>query len=267
MATWDPQQYERFGDLRTRPFVDLISRVGAEDPATVLDLGCGNGPTTLALAERWPRASVIGVDNSQAMLERAQDVDTERRVRWEFGDLADWPIDRLGRPDVIVTNAALQWVPTHREAMEHWLDATGPGGWFAMQVPGNFDAPSHRIIREVAAAQPDADHLLADYRMASPVDDPEDYAELLARHCDHVDAWETTYVQLLDPKARQADPVLEWVKGTALRPLLDKLDAAGQERFLADLRPALAEAYPRRDYGVAFPFRRVFAVGRVGEAR
>lgn len=262
MPSWDPQQYERFGDHRTRPFFDLLGRVGATNPQRVIDLGCGNGPTTLALAERWPAATVVGVDSSADMLDRARDLDRDHRVQWEQGDIADWSVDPSGRPDVVITNAALQWVPSHREAIARWLDQLAPGGWFAMQVPGNFDAPSHRIIREVAGAQPDGERLLANYRMTSPVDDPERYADLLAERCVYVDAWETTYLQLLDPESAQEHPVLEWVKGTALRPLLDQLDTAGQERLLADLRPALAEAYPRRSYGVPFAFRRVFAVGR-----
>lgn len=268
MPSWDPQQYERFADHRTRPFFDLLARVGADRPARVVDLGCGNGPLTLALADRWPGAAVTGVDSSAQMLERARNLDDRDRVTWQLQDVTEWQVGEAGAPDVVVSNATLQWVPEHRELIPEWLAGLAPGGWFAMQVPGNFDAPSHRIIREVAAAQPDGERLLASYRMTSPVDEPTDYADLLAAHCEYVDVWETTYVQLLDPPGEQEAPVLEWVKGTALRPLLDQLDPEGQERLLADLREALGRAYPRRSYGVPFPFRRIFAVGRVaGEAR
>lgn len=268
MPTWDPSQYERFADHRTRPFFDLLARVGAERPSRVVDLGCGNGPLTLTLADRWPDAAVTGVDSSAQMLERARHLDDRDRVTWQLQDVTEWQVGEDGAPDVIVSNATLQWVPEHRDLIPVWLAGLAPGGWFAMQVPGNFDAPSHRIIREVAAAQPDGERLLADYRMTSPVGDPTEYADLLAAHCPYVDAWETTYVQLLDPAGDQESPVLEWVKGTALRPLLDRLDEPGRDRFLADLREALDRAYPRRSYGVPFPFRRIFAVGRVaGEAR
>lgn len=267
MATWDPEQYERFDDLRNRPFFDLVGRVGARDPRLVVDLGCGNGPLTLALAERWPTATVIGVDSSPQMLARAAELDADARVRWVQADVAELDLASIGTPDVLVSNALLQWVPTHRELVRTWLGQIAPGGWFAMQVPGNFDAPSHRIIREVVARRPDADRLLADYRMTSPVDDPLEYADLLASGCDHVDAWETTYLQLLDAKGQQESPVLEWVKGTALRPLLDKLPGAAGQQFLADVGAELDRAYPRRAYGVPFEFRRIFAVGRVAQAQ
>lgn len=266
MPTWDPTQYERFGDHRTRPFLDLIARVGAEEPQRVVDLGCGNGPATLLLAERWPTAQITGVDSSSEMLERARRLDVDHRVEWVQSDVRDVDLAQPAAPDVVVTNATLQWVPEHRELMTRWLQMIAPGGWFAMQVPGNFDAPSHRVIREVVAQQPDGERLLAEYRMTDPVDDPGEYVDLVAPHVDHVDAWETTYLQVLDPQGQQADPVLEWVRGTALRPVLDLLDQPGQERLLRELAPRLAEAYPRREYGVPFPFRRVFLVARTKEA-
>ncbi|AKU15910.1 methyltransferase domain-containing protein [Luteipulveratus mongoliensis] len=262
MTTWDPAQYERFADHRTRPFFDLLGRVGAENPSLVIDLGCGNGPMTLAAADRWPDARVIGVDSSADMLERARDLDADGRVEWVEADVAAWDLSGVGAPDVIVSNATLQWVPSHRELIPTWLEALRPGGWFAMQVPGNFAAPSHVAVREVAAAQPRGPELTAALREA-PVDDPVAYADLLAGRCPHVDAWETTYVQVLDPGGEQPSPVLEWVKGTALRPILDRLDTEEQAAFLAELGTRLGHDYPRRSYGTPFPFRRIFAVGQV----
>ncbi|RNI23929.1 methyltransferase domain-containing protein [Flexivirga caeni] len=261
MATWDPQQYEHFSDLRNRPFADLVARVGAEAPKSVVDLGCGNGPLTISLAQRWPEATITGIDSSPAMLERARALDAAGRIRWEQGDVAAWQPSPA--PDVIVTNATLQWVPGHVALIESWLRALPAGGWFAMQVPGNFDAPSHRIIREVARAHRRADDLVGALREA-PVETPERYAEVLAAACGHVDVWETTYLQILDPQGAQRSPVLEWVKGTALRPLLDVLNESEQEAFLAELTQRFDAAYPRASYGVAMPFRRIFAVGRKG---
>ncbi|GAB3490174.1 methyltransferase domain-containing protein [Flexivirga sp.] len=264
MATWDPQQYERFSDLRNRPFADLVARVGAESPRTVVDLGCGNGPLTLTLTERWPHAQVVGVDSSAQMLQRARDVDATARVTWQLDDVATWRPQPDRAPEVIVTNATLQWIPGHLELIDRWLADLPDGGWFAMQVPGNFDAPSHRIIREVARAHDRAGELVGALR-ESPVETPGRYARALAGHCGHLDVWETTYLQVLDPEQSQRSPVLEWVKGTALRPLLDVLDE-GTERadFLAELVDRFDAAYPRASYGVPMPFRRIFAVGRKG---
>jgi trans-aconitate 2-methyltransferase len=177
------------------------------------------------------------------------------------GDIAVWK--PTVTPDVIVSNATLQWVPGHVGLIDKWLQTLADGGWFAMQVPGNFDAPSHRIIREAARAHRRADDLVGALR-ESPVESPQRYAEVLAAECDHVDVWETTYLQLLDPQGAQRSPVLEWVKGTALRPLLDVLDEAEREPFLAELVARFDTAYPRASYGVPMPFRRIFAVGRKG---
>ncbi|GGB47981.1 trans-aconitate 2-methyltransferase [Flexivirga endophytica] len=281
MATWDPQQYERFSDLRNRPFGDLIARVGAVAPERVVDLGCGNGPLTLSLADRWPRAQITGVDSSDSMLERAAALDVEHRVHWELADVNGWEPD--SEPEVLVTNATLQWVPGHLTLIDRWLSRLPDGGWFAMQVPGNFDAPSHRIIREVARAHDraaDRAGVPAKYRSEeraenfvgwlegalrdAPVESPERYAEALAAHCGHVDVWETTYLQVLDPQGAQRSPVLEWVKGTALRPLLDVLDDSERAALLEELVTRFDVAYPRAPYGTPMPFRRIFAVGRKG---
>lgn len=251
---WDPRQYGVFRDERSRPFFELVGRVRAVDPARVVDLGCGSGELTATLADRWPAARVEGVDASPEMIKVA-----ERHavpgLRFSVGDLADW---RPGVPvDVIVSNAALQWVPTHRELLPRWVEALNPGGWLAFQVPGNFDAPSHTILRELCES-PRWRGVLASVLRWHPVATPADYLDQLARPGCRVDAWETTYMQVMPGD----DPVFEWVKGTALRPVLSVLDAAAATDFLAEYAVRLREAYPRMPYGTLFPFRRIFVVAR-----
>lgn len=264
---WDPAQYAKFSDHRNRPFADLLARVGAVAPALVVDLGCGNGPLTLTLAERWPSARIVGVDSSPQMLEAARAADPAGRVEWVEADLRDWDAASLGQdPDVIVTNATLQWVPGHLDLLGPWVRALAPGGWLALQVPSNFDAPSHQLMRDVAREHPAAERLGPGLARVG-VAEPAAYIEVLhALGCD-VDAWETTYHQLLDPEGRQESPVLEWVRGTGLRPVLDALtDEAERSAFLAVYDARLRAAYPRTPAGVLFPFRRVFAVAhRSGE--
>ncbi|MDF2093689.1 methyltransferase domain-containing protein [Knoellia sp. 3-2P3] len=265
---WDPAQYARFADHRGRPFRDLLTQVGAEDPRLVVDLGCGNGPLTLTLADRWPRARVVGVDSSPQMLESARELDSDARVEWVEADLATWDIASLGaRPDVVVTNATLQWVRGHRDLLPGWIGAITTGGWFAMQVPANLAAPSHQLMRDVAADHPAAEHLRADLARIGAAE-PADYVEDLSALGCVVDAWETTYQHILDPEGRQENPVLEWVRGTGLRPVLDALiDEGERAAFLADYDARLRAAYPRRAYGVLLPFRRVFAVAHKVENR
>ncbi|GAA4423909.1 methyltransferase domain-containing protein [Georgenia halophila] len=258
-TTWDAEVYERFGVYRSRPVADLLARVCATDPRVVVDLGCGSGASTRPLAERWPDARVIGVDSSPEMLERARESDS--RIEWVEADVQTW--DMPGDVDVIVTNAVLQWVPGHLELLSRWVGALARGGWFALQVPGNADAPSHAVMRELVAAMPEGAELLPLLLGKAGVEDPAGYAAALHdAGCEDIDAWETTYVHLLDPEARLENPVLEWMRGTGLRPLLGQLSPEREAAFLERYATAVAAAYPRNPMGVAMPFRRVFAVGR-----
>ena len=253
---WDPTVYRRFGSERSRPFFDLVGRVGAESPRAVVDLGCGPGELTLTLAGRWPQARLAGVDSSPEMIGKA--AAHGGPAAFTVGDVRDW------RPepdvDVLVTNATLQWVPEHRELLSRWATELPPGAWLAMQVPGNFDAPSHRLLREVAAREAYAvGHVLRE----APVDDAAGYAALLTGLGATVDAWETTYVHLLEDRAGAEHPVLRWVEGTALRPVKAALDENAWQDFRAELGRELAVAYPAAHGYVAFPFRRVFVVAQL----
>ncbi|MFG3421472.1 trans-aconitate 2-methyltransferase [Micromonospora sp. NPDC047730] len=256
---WDPTTYLRYGDERSRPFHDLLARVPAERPRVVVDLGCGPGNLTEVLAGRWPDSRVVGLDSSVEMIARAHA--TASPVSFVVGDVRDW------RPesdvDVVVSNAVLQWVPGHRELLARWARELPGGAWLAVQVPGNFDAPSHRALREVAGRPAWRADLVPLLREA-PVDDATGYAGLLTGAGCAVDAWETTYVHLLPARADADHPVLTWMEGTALRPVRAALDAAGWADFRAELGVRLAQAYPVRHGQVYFPFRRVFIVARTG---
>ena len=261
MPTWDPETYARFGDARSRPFHDLVARVGATDPAEVVDLGCGTGEMTATLARRWPGARVTGIDSSAEMVAGAAGSDPRVQVR--LGDVTTWTPD--APVDVLVTNATLQWVPEHVDLLPRWVGQLSGGGWLALQVPGNTAAPSHVLLRETAA-EPDFRHLLEGVAVGPPeVPDPAGYAEVLAVAGCEVDAWETTYLHVLDPDGVHGDDaVLAWVSGTALRPVLDALAdrPAAREAFLERYGARLRDAYPRRPWGTPMPFRRVFAVAR-----
>ncbi|HEX2705470.1 MAG TPA: methyltransferase domain-containing protein [Candidatus Lustribacter sp.] len=261
---WDPAQYALFAGHRGRPFGDLLARVEAPSPRLVVDLGCGDGLLTRGLAQRWPQARVVGIDSSPQMLAAARADDTQGRVEWLLERVETWDPAGLGAGvDVIVTNATLQWVPGHLGLIPRWVDVLEPGGWFAMQVPANYDAPSHRLMREVASRHPRAADLAPGLRRAAAVAEPAAYLELLSSLGLGTDVWETTYLHVLDPEGTLRSPVLEWVRATGLRPVLDVLtDRDELAAFLEDYTAALDEAYPRRAHGVVLPFRRVFAVAR-----
>lgn len=263
--SWDPGLYSRFAEQRRRPFGDLMAQVGAVAPALVVDLGCGNGPATTALARRWPEARVVGVDASEAMLEAARSLDADGRVEWVQSDLRGWDPASLGQaPDVLVTSSTLQWVSGHLDLLPTWVGALADDGWLALQVPGNFDAPSHRLMRETAERHERAGELTAALDLPA-VGEPATYHRFLSRLGCTVDAWETTYLHVLDAEAEHDDPVLAWVTATGLRPVLDILvDEEERRAFIEPYSAALAEAYPRSSEGVYFPFRRVFAVAHKG---
>jgi trans-aconitate 2-methyltransferase len=256
--TWDPDRYLTYADERGRPFVELIQRIGADAPATVADLGCGPGNLTRLLLDRWPDARVSGIDSSPEMIDKA--AATVPGIEFVVGDLRAWA-DGPGDPvDVLVSNATLQWVPGHLELLPRLVERVRPGGWFAFQVPGNFDEPSHTLRSELAADDRFAAHTAG---VAVPDShDPADYLDVLAAAGCTVDAWETTYLHLLTGD----DPVFTWVSGTGARPTLQALPDGLRQEFEAEFKARLRAAYPVHDYGVVLPFRRVFAVARVGVA-
>ncbi|ABL83350.1 MULTISPECIES: trans-aconitate 2-methyltransferase [unclassified Nocardioides] len=255
--SWDPDRYLAYADERGRPFVDLLARVRAEDPRTVVDLGCGPGNLTRLLAERWPDAAVSGLDSSPEMIRAARAAAPD--LAFEVADLRDWaPAEPV---DVLVANAVLQWVPGHLELLPRLVAGLAPGGWLAFQVPGNFEEPSHTVRDQLAAEPPYAAHTRGVVLPSSH--DPRRYLDVLAGHGCTVDAWETTYLHLL----AGPDPVFTWVSGTGARPTLQALPDDLRPAFEAELRRRLAEAYPVHEYGVVLPFRRVFVVARVPAAR
>jgi trans-aconitate 2-methyltransferase len=199
---------------------------------------------------------VCGIDNSPAMIDAAQASPAGRngRIGFELGDVWDW---RPGRPvDVLVCNAVLQWVPGHQELLLRWADLLAPGGWLAFQLPGNFAQPSHAIVEELAGSARWRS-LLAGAELNRQAGDPAEYAALLARPGYQVDAWETTYLHIL---AGSGNPVLEWTKGTTLRPVLACLDDEQAAAFLREYGERVREAYRPHSFGTPFPFRRVFTV-------
>ena len=251
---WDPTQYARYADERGRPFVDLLAQVGASAPRRVVDLGCGPGSLTTLLASRWPEASVQGVDSSPEMIERATPLATDR-LSFAVGDVESWSVP--ADVDVVFSNALLQWVPTHAALLTQWAGELPGDGWLAFQVPGNFGAPSHVNMRELAASPrwaPQLDGVLRGEETVSPV---SAYAELLMDAGLEVRAWETTYLHVLSGP----DPVLEWLRGTGLRPVLAALSDEDGAEFMTELGARLRAAYPATRHDTLLPYRRLFAVG------
>jgi trans-aconitate 2-methyltransferase len=254
VPAWDVATYTQFSDERSRPFADLLARVRPPSPTTVVDLGCGEGTMTAGLAGRWPGARVIGVDSSAEMLAAARAVPAG--VDFVLGDVRNWTPP--GPVDVVVSNAVLHWVPGHERLMAEWAGWLSPGGSVAVQVPGNFRAPTHALLADLCRSPRWADQLGDAGPDPDTVHEPAGYHDVLTGAGLVADVWETTYLHVLTGE----DPVLAWVRSTQLRPVLAQLGDADAAEFTAAYAAALREAYPARPDGTTLlPFRRIFAVG------
>ena len=256
MLDWNPALYRRYEDERTRPAQELLARVPLPEAAHVVDLGCGPGNSTELLANRFPTAKVVGTDNSEAMLASAR----ERlpRARFELSDIATWaPQDQA--PNLIYANAALQWVPDHERLIPRLFAALAPGGVLAIQMPDNREEPTHRLMRAVAAEAPWAEPIGNADRLRTLLLPLGGYYDLLAPAAARVDVWHTIYQH---PMA-DAAAIVEWVRGTGLKPFVDRLPADLQASYLAEYERRVDRAYPVRTDGkrlLAFP--RMFIVAQ-----
>lgn len=256
---WNPDRYHQFAVERSRPFHDLIAAVGTHypdfSPRRIVDLGCGSGELTATLAPRWPGALVHGIDSSPEMIARSR-AHTSAQT-----DFSRERIEDFTPPpgtELLVSNAALQWVPEHPRLLDRWMAELDPGSVIAVQVPGNFRAPSHALMREIAASEEFAAELTGVLRAEDVVDEPADYLHRLAGAGFAPTVWETTYSQVL-----QGDnPVLDWVRGTAMRPVLAALGDERTAEFERVYGAALQRAYPPTRHGTIFQFRRIFFIGR-----
>jgi trans-aconitate 2-methyltransferase len=256
MPTWDAKQYLRFNDQRTRPCRELAARIAIEAPKWVIDLGSGPGNSTSVLAERWPESGLSGLDNSPDMIAAAHKA--YPHWTWHVGDIAAWASQNDQTYDIVFSNAALQWVDDHAAIFPKLLARVAVGGALAIQMPSNFDAPAHRIMRDLATSQAWRDHFPADGIREWHVHDLAAYHDILAPIAAAVDFWQTEYIHIM----ADAAAIVEWYKGTGLRPFLDAL-ANDQQRvdFTAQYLERIKLAYPvRKDGRVIFPFRRLFLI-------
>jgi len=253
MPQWDASQYLKFSSERTQPSVDLIHRINLSAPGRIIDLGCGPGNSTEALRRRWPESAIVGLDSSASMIETARQ--KFPRGVWQIGDATSWQADEPF--DLVFSNAMLQWVPDHARVCRRLMAQVAPGGAFASQLPAHYESPLHREIMEVSA-DPAWNERMYAARTALTREPPALYYDTLQSLASHLDLWETTYYHLVDgPEA-----VLEWFRGTGLRPFLEALSSdTDRIRFEHMLLDRYARSYPRRASGkTLFPFRRLFFV-------
>lgn len=252
---WNTNQYLKFSSQRDRPFFDLLARVEHDNAKHVVDLGCGTGHLTAKLLGKFPNAQILGVDSSTQMLEKAQPY-SQTHLEFIQADIATWePKKPL---DVIVSNAALQWLEDHETLIPNLAALLEPDGVLAVQMPINFDQPSHTILQELCSGQTWKPYLNGYSSKLRAPKAASWYVATLFSLGFEVDAWETTYQHILQGE----NAVLEWVKGTALRPVLDALTPELHSNFLEELGAQYLEVYPQQSFGTLFPFNRLLFVAR-----
>jgi trans-aconitate 2-methyltransferase len=252
--SWSAKQYSAFEDERTRPVRDLLAALPDLEAHSVIDLGCGPGNSTEVLAARFPGAAVKGLDSSPDMIAAAR----RRLPQTQFSicGIEEW--QDTGPFDVILANAVMQWVPDHARVFPALVSKLSLAGALAIQMPDNLDVPAHQVMRETAAAGPWAGVLAAAAASRTPIGSPRDYYEMLRPVCSRVDVWRTTYHH---PLAGGAAGIVEWFKGSGLRPFLEPLDAAARAAYLERYTAGVARAYPAlADGSVLLPFPRLFVV-------
>ena len=267
MPTWSPDQYLKFAEERTRPCRELAERIAVPSVHRVIDIGCGPGNSTEVLAARWTEAEITGLDNSAEMIGTARKAQPARR--WVVGEIAEWAARADGKEDggnfdVVFSNAALQWLPDHATLYPRLLARATPGGAFAAQIPGNFDAPAHEIMRNITKLPAWRHRFPAGSLREWHAHDAAFYYDVLAPHATRVDVWETEYLHVL----ADAEALVEWYKGSGMRPFLDLLASdAERAQFAREYLERIRVAYPQRPDGrVLFPFRRLFFVAYRGSS-
>src|SRR6201995_3205132 len=253
MTGWSGEQYLKCGAEPTRPPRDLLAQVPLTDARKIVDIGCGPGNSTELLVKRWPRATVVGIDTSSGMLRQAR----VRLPNQPFieANVAHWvPPDGT---DLLFANAVFQWVPGHLKQLQRLLGRLPEGGVFAIQIPDSLEEPAHLLMREVASEGPWAAQLSEKARLRDEVPPPNGYYVALSPLCSYLDIWHTIYNHPL----ADADAIVEWVKGTGLRPFLEMLETAERKQYLAEYTARVAKAYPPQANGkVLFRFPRIFIV-------
>ena len=252
--SWSARQYVAFEDERTRPARDLLAAIPGTDVRSAIDIGCGPGNSTELLVQRFAGATVRGLDSSTDMIEAARK--RLPQLQFDVAEIDAW--DQSGPFDVIFANAVLQWLPDHATLLPALINKLAPGGSLAIQMPDNLNEPSHRLMREVAANGPWAEKLAGAAGQRTEMESASGYYSMLRAHCARVDVWRTTYHH---PLAGGASGVVEWFKGSGLRPFLEPLDDVQKAQYLKQYQAAIEQAYPAlSDGSVLLPFPRLFIV-------
>jgi trans-aconitate 2-methyltransferase len=259
---WSAQQYLKFANERTIPALDLIKRIDVSNPQHIFDLGCGAGNITLLMQQRWPRAKIMGIDSSEDMLNKARALSSQ--IEWVHTDLQTW--QPQFQADIVFSNATLQWINNHQNILPQLLGLVAPDGVLAIEMPNNYLAPSHLAIKETVESgkwreqlNPFLRYRYAEGKLIGPVAAPQFYYEIFSPITKKLDIWQTEYFHWLEGD----NPIVEWVMGTGLRPILNALNLVDQNEFIQNYTARVQHYYPKDSTGkTCFAFKRLFIIAQ-----
>lgn len=254
MSSWNPEQYEKFIKDRTQPAIDLASRIDYESPVNILDIGCGPGNSTRILKNRFPNAKIIGADNSVEMLEKASRINPD--LDFISLDISADLNEITEKYDIVFSNACLQWVPNHKQLLPKLMTLLNPKGILAVQVPMQREHPVHMIITELADSEKWRSKLeKRNYYNLNA----EEYFDILSDISADFDIWKITYCHHMP----DYESIIEWYKGTGLRPYLEQLSDKDGKEFIADVYSELKVRYKVQKNGeIMFKFPRLFFIAK-----
>lgn len=254
MADWDSSKYLKFGNERTQPAIDLVNRINIEKPQKILDIGCGPGNSSKVLAQRYPDADILGIDNSPSMIETAREQHPD--IRFMHCDVSKDLHVLGGDFDIVFSNACIQWIPDHNALLQSMIGLLKPGGVIAIQTPMNYQEPIHQIIQETSTSSIWSPKFQKNPRIFYNLTQSE-YYELLSDIASDFYMWQTTYFH----KMKSHDDIMEWYRATGLRPYLNLLSASDRLNFEKDIYKKLVNAYPKQRNGeIIFRFPRFFFI-------
>ena len=254
MSDWKPNLYLEFGKERTQPSVDLVTRIDVENPKRIIDIGCGPGNSTSILKARWVNAEIIGLDNSEAMINEAKSKYPD--IDWFYAD-ASGDLSKLGKFDIVFSNAAIQWMPSHEILLPKLFGILNKGGVLAVQVPCTKYMPMHTEIVKITSTDKWKNYF-ANMANTYSIHTADFYYNIICNLTKEIDLWQTDYYHIMNAHS----DIVKWFSGSGLRPYLDCLkDDDIKTEFLKEYENALQNKYPIQSDGkILFPFTRIFFI-------
>lgn len=255
MGVWSSQEYLRFKNERTQPAIDLVNKIPMTNPKSIIDIGCGPANSTNVLHERFYNAKILGIDNSEDMINTARE--EYPQIEFMLCDAGKELNVINERFDIVFSNACIQWILDHKNLLKSMMNLLNEDGFMAVQIPMNYDEPIHKIIGTLAESEKwkdKFDNPRIFYNLT-----PSEYYDLLSEISYDFNIWNTTYFH----RMTSHQSIMDWYKGTGLRPYLNALNYVDRANFEYDVLDEIIKEYPAQKNGeIIFKFPRLFFIAK-----